>query len=87
MTDEQWNDPHNKSMAVKFVSPHKNEPAILVLLNASHVPVATQMPCTEMHHWKPLLNTLLKTQTAISKTSLQLEPRSVYVYEGEPVKS
>lgn len=87
MTDEQWNDPHNKSMAVKFVSPHKNEPAILVLLNASHVVVKAQLPCTELHRWKPLLNTLLKTETAISKTSLQLEPRSVYIYVGKSIKT
>ena len=87
MSDEQWNDPNNKSMAVKFVSSHKDEPSILVFLNASHVTVDAQMPCHESHHWKPLVNSLLKTETASSKTALQLEPRSVYVYEGELVKT
>ena len=39
MTDEQWDDPNNKSMAVKFMSPNKNESSILVFLNASYVTV------------------------------------------------
>ena len=87
MTDEQWDDPNNKSMAVKFMSPHKNESSILVFLNASHVTVEAQMPCNDVHHWKPVLNSILKNEIVDTKTSLQLEPRSVYVYEGDLIKS
>ena len=87
MNDEQWDDPNNKSMVVKFMSPHKNESSILVFLNASHVTVEAQMPCNDLHHWKPVLNSILKKEIVDTKTSLQLEPRSVYVYEEDLIKS
>lgn len=87
MTDEQWDDPNNKSMAVKFMSPNKNESSILVFLNASYVTVEAQMPCNDVHDWKPVLNSILKNEIVDTKTSLHLEPRSVYVYEGDLIKS
>lgn len=86
MTEEQWNDPNNKAMAVKFSSLNKNEPPVLVLLNASYVTVEAVMPCTDLYQWKFLMNTVMESETDDSKTSLMLAPRSVYVFEGELIK-
>jgi len=83
MSDEQWNDPNNKAMVVKFVSPFQNEPAIMVLLNASHVAVEAKLPCCDAHVWKHLVNTSLQPVTTSEQDTIQLEPRSVYVYEGK----
>lgn len=86
MTNEQWRDPNNKSMMVKFSSSHKNEASILVLLNASHVNVEAVMPCTDLFRWKFLINTLIDDEDRDSKTHLQLAPHSIYVYEGELIQ-
>ena len=83
MSDEQWNDPFNKSMSVKFVSPNKNESAILVFLNASHVAVTAKKPYCETHVWKPLVwSTTQQAEEGDEQDTIVLEPRSVYVFEG-----
>lgn len=87
MSSEHWADPNNKAMIVKFAPPNKHEPSILVLINASHVAVEAQIPCRDMHHWKPLINSTLSTDIGLSDDKLQLQPRSIYVYEGEIIKS
>ena len=88
MSEEQWNDPNNKAMIVKFAPPNKNEPSILVCLNASHVAVEAVMPCTDLYNWKLLLNTVIMMKTVIvESTTVQLSPRSIYIYEGEMIKN
>ena len=87
MTDAQWEDPHNKSMAVKFLSPYKNEPAILVFLNASHVEILAKMPCFDNYKWIPLINTTAQAADINTDSELTLEPRSLYVYEGNLIKN
>ncbi|MCB5184455.1 glycogen debranching protein GlgX [Methylobacillus gramineus] len=82
MTNEEWNNPSNKAMAVKFVPPNKNEAAVLVFLNASHVPIPAKIPYCDTYDWKLLINTSLNPLPNIEHDTLQLEPRSVYVYEG-----
>ena len=86
MSSEQWNDPNNKCMVVKFVSPHKNEPAILVFLNASHVTVEAKKPYCETHEWKSLLHTPVQAAVETGKDMIQMEPRSVYVFEGKVIR-
>ena len=86
MSGEQWNDPNSKAMGVKFVSPNKNESAVLVFLNASHVAVQAKMPYCESHAWKALINTALQPAITTAENTIQLEPRSVYVYEGNLIK-
>ncbi len=92
MSDAHWNDPNNKSMVVKFVAPHqtnteKAEPSILVFINASHVPIDAQIPCKDQHHWKHVLNSAEHADINESDETLQLQPRSVYVFEGESIKA
>ncbi|HEY7986030.1 MAG TPA: glycogen debranching protein GlgX [Methylophilaceae bacterium] len=82
MSTEYWNDPNNKAMAVKFLSPHKNEPAILVFLNASHVQVMAKIPCCDTFKWKLLIKTVPQRVDRNNKDEILLESRSVYVYEG-----
>ncbi len=82
MTDEYWVDPNNKSLIVKFASPFKNEPSILVLFNASHVEVKAKMPCTDAYSWKAIINTTPDAVVINGENEKILAPRSVYVYEG-----
>jgi hypothetical protein len=71
-------------MVVHFASSKKNEPSILVLLNASHVVVPAKIPYRDTHKWKPLLSTVAaKATTDSNEDSIQLEPRSVYIYQGD----
>ncbi len=86
MSSEHWADPNNKAMIVKFAPPNKDEPSILVLVNASHVLVEAQIPCRDMHQWKHLMNSTLSTDLGLTDDKLQLQPRSIYVYEGEIIK-
>lgn len=85
MTPEQWADPNNKSMVVKFVSPNKDESAVLVFLNASHVEVTAKIPNCEGYRLELLIETPLHPVRSKSKKTLILEPRSLYVYEGIPI--
>lgn len=88
MTHDQWNDPHNKAMVVKFVAPHKDEPPILVLINASHVAVTARMPHCDNYKWELLIDTPLHPiTTSRSKKSQLLEPRSLYVFEGKAIQA
>jgi glycogen operon protein len=82
MIDEYWVDPNNKSLIVKFASPFKNEPSILVLFNASHVEVKAKMPCTDAYSWKAIINTTPDAVVINGENEKILAPRSVYVYEG-----
>lgn len=85
MTQEQWADPNNKSMIVKFVSPYRDESAIVVFLNASHVEVTAKVPNCEGYKLELLVDTPLHPISTKSRKTLVLEPRSLYVYEGKPV--
>lgn len=87
MSDEYWNDSHNKSLAVKFTAPNKDEPAILVFLNASHVSIDAKIPCDKSYQWKHLLNTVSTKEVVATKKTLKLEPRSVYVFEVNKIKN
>jgi glycogen operon protein len=87
MSTEYWNDPNNKAMAVKFLSSHKDEPAILVFLNASHVQVMAKIPCCDTYKWKLLIKTVPQKVDRNSKDEILLESRSVYVYEGNLLNS
>lgn len=82
MSHEQWNDPNNKAMMVKFLSPNKHEPAVLVLINASHVDVQANIPCCDTYDWKQLINTTSSISHGEANNQVKLLPRSVYVYEG-----
>lgn len=83
MTNEQWSDPNNKAMMVKFVPPIKSECAVLVMINASHVTVPAQLPYCETYDWSLLLDTPLKPIPDQQGKDINLEPRSIYVYEGK----
>jgi glycogen operon protein len=87
MSTDYWNDPNNKAMAVKFLSPHKNEPAILVFLNASHVEVLAKIPCCDSYEWKLLIKTVPHKIDRNSENEILLESRSVYVFEGNLLSS
>ena len=87
MTPEQWTDPNNKSMIVKFVSPHQNESAIVVFLNASHVEVTATVPDCAGYELELLIETPLHPIASKPNKTLILEPRSLYVYEGKPSKA
>ena len=87
MKNEHWADIHNKSLGVKFASPFKNEPAVLVFFNASHVAIKAKMPCVDTHSWKPILNSTLQIVNINTDNEITLEPRSVYVYEGSLLKN
>ena len=82
MTAEQWSDPNNKCMVVKFVSPHRDEPPVLVMFNASHVKVHAKIPHCDTFAWQPLINSTLRHITTESQKSIQMEPRSIYVFAG-----
>ncbi|MBA3696714.1 MAG: glycogen debranching protein GlgX [Methylotenera sp.] len=85
MTHEQWGDPNNKSMIVKFVSLNKEDSAIVVFINASHVKVTANIPDCEGYKLELLIETPLHTNTSKTNKTLVLEPRSLYVYEGKPI--
>jgi glycogen operon protein len=86
MSDEQWNDPNNKAMVVKFVSKDKNESAVLVCINASHVEVETKLPDDDQHDWKPLIDSTLSAPNKVTETTIKLAPRSLRVYESKTPK-
>lgn len=85
MSGEQWNDPNNKAMGVKFISPVKGEPAILVLFNASHEVVHGLIPCFDTYAWKPLISSTSEQvlpAELLKQADWELEPRSTHVFEG-----
>lgn len=84
MTNEQWNDPNNKCMVVKLIPQQKDQPALLVLFNASHVEVSVRIPRAAVK-WTLLIDTtedLVQTHVS-SKDTVIMQPRSVYVYEAD----
>ncbi|OAM51477.1 glycogen debranching enzyme GlgX [Methylovorus sp. MM2] len=87
MSSDQWNDVNAKSMVVKFISPNKSDTAILVLLNASHVAVHSKIPACDTYKWKQILNTVADTVMEIAEDSIELAPRSVYIFQGTFVPS
>ncbi|GAB7562560.1 glycogen debranching protein GlgX [Methylobacillus methanolivorans] len=86
MSNEQWNDPQNKAMTVKFVPPDKTGCAILVMLNASHVTVPARLPYCDTYDWTLMLDTTLNPIQNQEADQLILEPRSVYIYEGQLIR-
>src|SRR5450830_1740117 len=86
MSDDQWNDPNNKAMVVKFVSKDKNESAVLVCINASHVEVEAKLPDDDQHDWKQLIDSTLRATQKITESTIKLAPRSLRVYEGNTPK-
>ncbi|BCM24298.1 glycogen debranching protein GlgX [Methyloradius palustris] len=82
MSDEQWNDPNNKAVVVKFVSKDKNECAVLVCINASHVEVEAKLPDDDQHKWKQLIDSTLSEADTTAQTAIKLAPRSLRIYES-----
>lgn len=83
MKEENWLDDFNKAIVVKYLSPKKDEPAILVIVNASHLSFDALTPCNNELTWKELLNTTLEDKSNYDGNKLTLAGRSVYVFEGK----
>ncbi|HEY0269346.1 MAG TPA: glycogen debranching protein GlgX [Methyloradius sp.] len=86
MSGDQWNDPNNKAMIVKFVSKDKNESTILVCINASHVEVEAIIPNDDRYQWKHLIDTALNAPEKVVSSPVKLQPRTLHIYKGNAVK-
>jgi glycogen operon protein len=83
MTDAEWNDPHVKCIGVRLAPTRKNEPAMLVLMNASHVDVEFTLPGHDGDIWKAVLDTAdtVEGKTAEANGQWILPGRSLVVWE------
>lgn len=86
MSNAHWEDPYNKSLVVKYIAPNRQEKAVLVLINASHIPVPTHIPCCDTFVWKPVLNTVNDAIATPASACITMEPRSLYLYEGSIIQ-
>ena len=83
MKVENWNDDFNKSIVVKYLSPKKDEPALAVVINASHVSFEAKLPCLDKFSWNEILNTVSNDKSDFDGAKLSLRARSVYLFEGK----
>ena len=86
MTPEDWNTPHFKCLTV-FLSPVlANEPAIMVMFNASHLDVTFQLPRQRSETWTAIIDTAgpLKGRSLGAETSVSIAARSLAVWETSP---
>ncbi|MCX5495964.1 glycogen debranching protein GlgX [Kaistia dalseonensis] len=82
MTDQEWADPHVKCLAVRLAPTRKNEPAMLVMLNASHVDVDFVAPGLG-GRWRAVLDTAeaAEGKTLVANGHWTMPGRSLVVWE------
>ena len=84
MKEENWHDDFNKAIVVKYLAPKKDEPAVLVIINASHLSFDAQTPCNDEISWIEILNTTAEDKSNYDNNNkLTLQGRSIYVFEGK----
>jgi isoamylase len=83
MTHDDWNDPFNKCLIVKLLAKNKHEQSILVIINAAHVAVNAVVPDCEIRKWHYLISSNDGAKELSRKQKIELQPRSIYVYESE----
>lgn len=81
MTNEQWEDPFNKSLIVKLMAIDKHQASILVLFNASHIEIEATIPECEIKQWQFLVSSTGEGKEVKQKEKLLIPARSVYVYK------
>jgi len=81
MTNEQWEDPFNKSLIVKLMAVDKHQASILVIFNAAHIEIEATVPDCEIKQWQFLVSSTGEGQDIKQKEKLQIPARSIYVYK------
>ncbi|WP_041361993.1 glycogen debranching protein GlgX [Methylovorus sp. MP688] len=81
MTNEQWEDPFNKSLIVKLMAVDKHQASILVIFNASHIEIEATIPECEIKQWQFLVSSSGEGKEVKQKDSLVIPARSIHVYK------
>ena len=82
MTNEQWEDPFNKSLIVKLMAVDKHQASILVIFNASHIEIEATIPDCEIKHWQFLVSSTGEGKETKQKEKLLIPARSIHVYKA-----
>jgi isoamylase len=81
MTNEQWEDPFNKSLIVKLMAVDKHQTSILVIFNASHIEIEATIPDCEIKQWQFLVSSSGEGKEVKQKDRLVIPARSIHVYK------
>lgn len=81
MTNEQWEDPFNKSLIVKLMAVDKHQASILVIFNASHIEIEATIPECEIKQWQFLVSSSGEGKEVKQKDILVIPARSIHVYK------
>lgn len=81
MTNEQWEDPFNKSLMVKLMAVDKHQASILVIFNAAHIEIEATIPDCEIKQWQFLVSSSGEGQDVKQQEKVQIPARSIYVYK------
>ncbi|ACT49891.1 glycogen debranching protein GlgX [Methylovorus glucosotrophus] len=81
MTNEQWEDPFNKSLIVKLMAVDKHQASILVIFNASHIEIEATIPECEIKQWHFLVSSSGEGKEVKQKDILVIPARSIHVYK------
>ncbi|MCB4810539.1 glycogen debranching protein GlgX [Methylovorus menthalis] len=81
MSNEQWEDPFNKSLMVKLMAVDKHQASILVIFNAAHIEIEATIPDCEIKQWQFLVSSTGEGQDVKQQEKLQIPARSIYVYK------
>ncbi|KAF0844769.1 glycogen operon protein [Methylovorus glucosotrophus] len=81
MTNEQWEDPFNKSLIVKLMAVDKHQASILVIFNASHIEIEATIPDCEIKQWQFLVSSSGEGKEVKQKDILVIPARSIHVFK------
>jgi isoamylase len=81
MTNEQWEDPFNKSLIVKLMAVDKHQASILVIFNASHIEIEATIPDCAINQWQLLVSSNRAEKEVKQKEKILIPARSIHVYK------
>jgi glycogen operon protein len=81
MTNEQWEDPFNKSLIVKLMAVDKHQASILVIFNASHIEIEATIPECEIKQWQFLVSSSGIGKDVRQNEKVSIPARSIHVYK------